>query len=100
MGKSFPPGIPKINRTFSDTKVSTRSSELSRKETKLKRLSYENFKIELADGGLTVAGLITSEPSRVRKYIHNSIKINPKNNYWIHLAVAKSLNMCFQTTHF
>ena len=34
--------------------------EVSRQETKMKRLSYEHFEIELSNGTLTIAALITS----------------------------------------
>ncbi|NVM28433.1 MAG: hypothetical protein HWN65_06290 [Candidatus Helarchaeota archaeon] len=34
--------------------------EVSHQETKMKRLSYEHFEIELSDGSLTMAALITS----------------------------------------
>jgi len=40
--------------------ISSFGAEISRQETKMKRLSYETFEIELTDGNFTVGALVTS----------------------------------------
>jgi len=40
--------------------ISSFGAEISRQETKMKRLSYETFEIELTDGSTTVGALVTS----------------------------------------